>query len=126
MPSPFQLARRTQRMNPSVVRELLKLTEQPGVLTLAGGLPAPELFPVEAVRAATEQVLRDEPRAALQYAASEGLGPLREWVAQHLAARGLRVAPSQVLITNGSQQGLDLVGKVLIDAGAPVNVSKRP
>ncbi|MGE0802958.1 MAG: hypothetical protein AB7O55_32040, partial [Lautropia sp.] len=71
------LARRSARMNPSIIREILKVTERPGVLSLAGGLPAPDLFPVEAIRSAAERVLRDEPQAALQYAASEGHGPLR-------------------------------------------------
>lgn len=121
--TPFTLARRTARMNPSVIRELLKVTERPGIISLAGGLPSADTFPVEAMREATAQVLRDAPREALQYAASEGYGPLREWVAQYLAAhQGMSVASSQVLITNGSQQGLDLVGKVLIDEGARVLV----
>jgi 2-aminoadipate transaminase len=118
----FQMARRTQRMNPSVIREILKLTELPGVLSLAGGLPSADSFPVEAMRAATARVLRDQPREALQYAASEGFTPLREWVAGELATQGLHADASQVLITTGSQQGLDLVGKVLIDAGSRVAV----
>jgi 2-aminoadipate transaminase len=109
-------------MNPSVIREILKLTERPGIISLAGGLPSPDSFPIEAMREATQRVLRDQPREALQYAASEGFGPLREWVAEDLAAQGLVVQPSQVLITTGSQQGLDLVGKVLVDAGSRVAV----
>ena len=120
--SPWTLARRAARMNPSVIREILKLTEQPGIVSLAGGLPAAETFPVEAMREAAQRVLRDAPREALQYAASEGYGPLREWVASHLATQGLAVDASQVLITTGSQQGLDLVGKALIDAGSAVAV----
>ena len=119
---PWQLARRAERMNPSVIREILKVTERPGIVSLAGGLPSPDSFPVEAMREATARVLRDHPREALQYAASEGFGPLREWVAQEMAAQGLSVDASQVLITTGSQQGLDLVGKVLIDAGSTVAV----
>lgn len=119
---PFHLARRAARMSPSIIREILKVTERPGILSLAGGLPSPETFPVDAMRAATERVLRDHPREALQYAASEGFGPLREWVAGHLKAQGLAADPAQVLITNGSQQGLDLVGKVLIDAASDVAV----
>jgi 2-aminoadipate transaminase len=116
-------AHRSARLNPSVLREILKVTDRPGVLSLAGGLPSPDTFPVDAVRAASERVLRDAPREALQYAASEGYGPLREWVAAHLkTAQGMHVQPSQVLITTGSQQALDLAGKVLIDAGAPVAV----
>lgn len=120
--SPWTLARRASRLNPSVIREILKLTEQPGVLSLAGGLPSPDSFPVEAVREATARVLADTPREALQYAASEGHGPLREWVAAHLAQQGMQVQASQVLITTGSQQGLDLAAKVLVDSGAPVAV----
>ncbi len=121
-PTPWQLARRTARMNPSVIREILKLTERSGIISLAGGLPSPDMFPIEAMRAASERVLRDTPREALQYAASEGYGPLREWVAGQLVEQGLRVDASQVLITTGSQQGLDLVAKVLIDAGSRVAV----
>ena len=119
---PFQLAQRAERMNPSIIREILKITERPGVISLAGGLPSPDTFPIEAMREASERVLRDTPREALQYAASEGYGPLREWVAHELMGRGLKVDASQVLITTGSQQGLDLVGKILIDAGSTVAV----
>jgi 2-aminoadipate transaminase len=119
---PWQLARRAARMNPSVIREILKVTERPGIVSLAGGLPSPDTFPIEAMREATARVLRDSPREALQYAASEGFAPLREWVAAHLAEQGLQVRAEQVLITTGSQQGLDLVGKVLIDAGSAVAV----
>jgi 2-aminoadipate transaminase len=118
--SPFTLARRAQRMNPSVIREILKVTERPGIISLAGGLPSPDTFPVEAMREATQKVLRDAPREALQYAASEGYGPLREWVAAHMAQQGLACDAGQVLITTGSQQGLDLAAKVLIDPGSPV------
>jgi 2-aminoadipate transaminase len=119
---PWTMARRAERMNPSIIREILKVTEQPGIISLAGGLPSPDTFPVEAMRDATARVLREQPREALQYAASEGFGPLREWVAGELAAQGLAVDAGQVLITTGSQQGLDLVGKVLIDPGCTVAV----
>ncbi len=119
---PWQLARRAARMNPSVIREILKVTERPGIVSLAGGLPSPDTFPIEAMREATARVLRDSPREALQYAASEGFAPLRDWVAAHLAEQGMQVNAEQVLITTGSQQGLDLVGKVLIDAGSAVAV----
>ncbi|WOB08077.1 PLP-dependent aminotransferase family protein [Piscinibacter gummiphilus] len=119
---PWTLARRAERMNPSVIREILKVTEQPGIISLAGGLPSPDTFPIEAMREATNRVLRDHPREALQYAASEGFAPLREWVAIEMAEQGLPVDPAQVLITTGSQQGLDLVGKVLIDPGSTVAV----
>ncbi len=118
-PSRWTLARRAERMNPSVIREILKVTERPGIISFAGGLPSPATFPVEAMREACDRVLRDDGRAALQYAASEGYGPLREWVAASLP---WSVDPAQVLITTGSQQGLDLIAKVLIDAGSRVLV----
>ena len=118
----WQPARRSARLNPSIIREILKVTEQPGILSMAGGLPSADTFPVDAIREACNTVLSQAPREALQYAASEGYAPLREWVAQHLAGHGMAVDPSQVLITTGSQQGLDLVGKVMVDAGAPVAV----
>jgi 2-aminoadipate transaminase len=121
--SPFTLARRAERMNPSVIREILKLTERPGIVSLAGGLPAAETFPVEAMREAAARVLTEAPREALQYAASEGYAPLREWVAAHLNQhQGMDVSPAQVLLTTGSQQGLDLAAKLLIDEGSRVLV----
>ncbi|MGZ5214876.1 MAG: aminotransferase-like domain-containing protein [Caldimonas sp.] len=122
MNGPWHLAARTGRMNPSVIREILKLTELPGIISLAGGLPSPDTFPIEAMRVASERVLRESPREALQYAASEGYMPLREWVAAEMAGHGLAVDAAQVLITTGSQQGLDLVGKALVDAGSRVAV----
>jgi 2-aminoadipate transaminase len=121
-PGHWQLASRAERLNPSVIREILKITERPGVISLAGGLPAPESFPVQAMREACHRVLAEAPGEALQYAASEGFGPLREWVAADLARHGMLAQPEQVLITTGSQQGLDLVGKLLIDAGSRVAV----
>lgn len=118
----WTMARRAERLNPSTIREILKITEQPGIVSLAGGLPSAETFPVVAMQEASARVLREMPKQALQYAASEGYGPLREWVAAELAGHGMRVEPAQVLITTGSQQGLDLVGKVLIDPGSKVAV----
>jgi len=118
----WQMARRAERLNPSTIREILKITERPGIISLAGGLPSADTFPVQAMREATTAVLRDTPREALQYAASEGYGPLREWVAAELSSQGLKAGADQVLITTGSQQGLDLVGKVLIDPGSVVAV----
>ena len=118
----WQMARRAERLNPSTIREILKITERPGIISLAGGLPSADTFPVAAMQEATTRVLRDSAREALQYAASEGYAPLREWVAAEMATHGLRAEASQVLITTGSQQGLDLVGKVLIDPGSKVAV----
>jgi 2-aminoadipate transaminase len=118
----WTLARRAEKMNPSVIREILKVTEKPGIISFAGGLPSPKTFPVDAMLEATQRVLTQDGRAALQYAASEGYGPLREWVAQDLLKQGMHVSPDQVLITTGSQQGLDLVAKILIDAGSRILV----
>lgn len=112
-------AQRAKKMNPSVIREILKITEKPGIISFAGGLPSPKTFPVSAFSAACEKVLREDGHAALQYAASEGFAPLREMVA---AALPWKVDPAQVIITTGSQQGLDLVAKVLIDTGSRVLV----
>jgi 2-aminoadipate transaminase len=122
MNTSWTLARRAERLNPSTIRELLKLTERPGIISLAGGLPSADTFPVAALRQACEAVLTEAPREALQYAASEGYGPLREWVAAELESQGLKADPARVLITSGSQQGLDLVGKVLLDPGSAVAV----
>ena len=115
----WTLAQRAHKMNPSVIREILKVTERPGIISFAGGLPSPKTFPVEVFAEACAKVLRDDGRAALQYAASEGLVALREQVAAMLP---WRVDPANVLITTGSQQGLDLVAKVLIDPGSRVLV----
>lgn len=117
--TPWTLAQRADKMNPSVIREILKVTEKPGIISFAGGLPSPKTFPVAEFEAACAKVLRDDPAGALQYAASEGYGPLREQVAAMLP---WNVDPAQVLITTGSQQGLDLVAKVLIDAHSKVLV----
>ena len=121
--TPWTLARRAEKMNPSVIREILKVTEKPGIISFAGGLPSPKTFPIAEFAAACEKVLRGKGeaygQAALQYAASEGYGPLRERVA---AALPWTVDASQVLITTGSQQGLDLIAKVLIDEGSRILV----
>jgi len=115
----WTLARRAERMNPSVIREILKVTEKPGIISFAGGLPSAKTFPVDAFSDACAKVLRDDGPGALQYASSEGYAPLREAVAAMLP---WMVDPSQVLITTGSQQGLDLVAKVLIDSGSKILV----
>ena len=112
-------ARRAEKMNPSVIREILKVTEKPGIVSFAGGLPSPKTFPVSAFSAACEKVLREDGPAALQYAASEGYAALREMV---VAMLPWEVDPALVLITTGSQQGLDLVAKVLVDEGSRVLV----
>ena len=112
-------AQRAEKMNPSVIREILKVTEKPGIISFAGGLPSPKTFPIDAFAAACATVLKTDGEGALQYAASEGYAPLREWVAESLP---WDVDPAQVLITTGSQQALDLIGKVLIDKDSKVLV----
>jgi 2-aminoadipate transaminase len=117
----WTLARRTQRMNPSFIRELLKVTERPDIISFAGGLPSARTFPVPAFSNACASVLAADGAGALQYAASEGYAPLRKLVADLLP---WPVDPEQVLITTGSQQGLDLVAKVLVDPGSRVLVER--
>jgi len=117
--NPWVLARRAERMNPSVIREILKVTERPGIISFGGGLPSAKTFPVSEFARACQQVLQADGQAALQYAASEGFKPLVEMVAERLP---WKVDPAQILITTGSQQGLDLVAKVLADAGSRVLV----
>ncbi|MGB4116453.1 MAG: PLP-dependent aminotransferase family protein [Polaromonas sp.] len=112
-------AQRAEKMNPSVIREILKVTEKPGIISFAGGLPSPKTFPIDAFAAACATVLKNDGEAALQYAASEGFPALREWVAQSLP---WDVDPAQVLITTGSQQALDLIAKILIDKDSKVLV----
>jgi len=110
-------AQRTKRMTSSVIRELLKLTEQPDIISFAGGLPAPELFPVKAFAEATEKVLAEHGSQALQYSTTEGYGPLRELIVGRMARYGIPARPENVLLTNGSQQALELIGKLLINPG---------
>ncbi|MCP3099211.1 PLP-dependent aminotransferase family protein [Myxococcus sp. K15C18031901] len=116
-PPVWRLAQRMSRIKTSAVREILKVAERPDILSFAGGLPAPELFPLEAIADAHARVLSADGRAALQYSTTEGYAPLREWIASHLGKKGRACNADQVLITNGSQQGIDLVAKVLLDPG---------
>lgn len=118
-PSPWTHARRTEKLSASIVREILKVTDLPGIISFAGGLPSVTAFPVPAFQEAYAKVLRDEPQGALQYSASEGYGPLRESIAASLP---WKVDPADVLITNGSQQGLDLISKVCIDPDSRIIV----
>lgn len=105
------------QMRPSTIREILKVTVQPDVISFAGGLPAPELFPVAEVRACADAVLAEHGSRALQYGQTEGFLPLREWIAVEMRGRGVRAAPEEVMVTGGSQQVLDLVGKLFLDPG---------
>jgi 2-aminoadipate transaminase len=112
-----QFARRMSAVQPSTIREILKVTEQAEMISFAGGLPAPELFPVAEIAAAAERVLREGGAGALQYSPSEGFAPLRECCAEESRQRGIRCTADDILITTGSQQPLDLVSKIFLDAG---------
>lgn len=123
-PWDHRYAQRTQRMKSSAIRELLKLTEDPEVISFAGGLPAPEVFPVEEFTEACKQVLKDWGPQALQYGATEGYMPLREMIARHTGRYGISVTAENILITSGSQQALDLIGKVFINRGDRILVEE--
>jgi 2-aminoadipate transaminase len=123
-PWDHRYAQRTQRMTSSAIRELLKLTEDPEVISFAGGLPAPDVFPVEEFSAACGQVLKDWGAQALQYGSTEGYLPLREMIARHTARYGVSVTAESILITSGSQQALDLIGKVFINPGDRILVEE--
>ena len=115
------LANRMQHMRASEIREMLKVTQRPEVISFAGGLPAPESFPVEELKEVTRRVLEEEGPRALQYSTTEGHAPLRSRLAARLTARlDADVPADRVLVTTGSQQGLDLLGKVFLDEGDEV------
>ena len=121
----YRYALRTEGMGSSIIRELLKLTEQADVISFAGGLPAPEVFPTEAFKAASDKVLREMPAKALQYSTTEGYLPLRQLIVQHMARYGIYAHEENVLITSGSQQALDLIGRLLINPGDKI-LTERP
>ena len=119
----MQFADRLNNVETSAIRELFKLLGKPGIISFAGGFPDGALFDVEGIRAASQQALQDEPGAALQYGATEGYQPLREQLAQFMASKGAQdVAPENLIVTTGSQQALDLLGKTLINPGDKVIV----
>ena len=115
-------AQRTKGVKSSAIRELLKITQRPEIISFAGGLPAPDVFPAVRFQEACQKVLQQSSSLALQYGASEGYEPLREMVARHIARYGIKAKPGNVLITSGSQQALDLIGKLLINPGDRVLV----
>lgn len=117
-----RLARRARQMKPSALRELLKLTSRPGMISFAGGLPAPELFSVERVAEAVQAVLRRLGGQALQYGETEGVRELRELIARRYSTPAVPLQAENVLITAGAQQVLDLAGRVLLDPGDRVVV----
>ncbi len=112
-------ASRAERMRASEIRELLKVLEQPGVISFAGGIPDPALFPVAEARAACAAVLCDQASAGsgLQYSVSEGYRPLRQWIVRHMGTLGVPCAEDNVVITSGSQQALDFLGRLLLSPG---------
>ena len=110
-------ALRTKTVKSSAIRELLKFTQRPEVISFAGGLPAPDVFPIERLREACCRVLEQDARSALQYGTTEGYEPLREMIARHTSRYGIKAKTENVLITAGSQQALDLIGKLLINPG---------
>ncbi|MBL9166706.1 MAG: PLP-dependent aminotransferase family protein [Verrucomicrobiales bacterium] len=117
-----RFAARSQQMKRSAVRELLKLTERPDMISFAGGLPAPELFPLEEIRVAVANVLATRGNRALQYGETEGVPELRDWIAARFRQPGLPITRANVMIVTGAQQGLDLLGRVLLDPGDRVIV----
>jgi 2-aminoadipate transaminase len=111
------LAERTKDMKSSAIRELLKVTQDPEVISFAGGLPAPETFPIREIEEACVYVARDMGKIALQYSATEGVYPLKEFLSESMHKYGIPAVPQNILLTNGSQQALDLIGRIFLDPG---------
>jgi 2-aminoadipate transaminase len=118
----MQFADRLNNVETSAIRELFKLLGKPGIISFAGGFPDPALFDVEGIRESTDAVLRNNPGPVLQYGATEGYQPLREGISTHMASKGATVAPDGLIVTTGSQQALDLIGKTMISPGDTVIV----
>ena len=121
-PIEWRFSERASQLQSSFIREILKITQRPEIISFAGGLPSPATFPVEHMKAAFDKVLSTTGKVALQYGPTDGYAPLREWIANSLSTDTCKIAPEQVLMTSGSQQALDLLGKVLIDEGSRVLV----
>lgn len=119
---PLKFADRLKNCETSAIRELFKLLGRPGIVSFAGGFPDPAMFDVEGIREASAKALANEAGAALQYGATEGYGPLREELAKFMASKGVAVAPEGLIVTTGSQQALDLLGKTMISPGDKVIV----
>lgn len=116
-PWEYRYAHRMQKMGSSVIRELLKFTEQPDIISFAGGLPAPEVFPVKEFQEACNQVLTNQGPQALQYGTTEGYLPLREMIARHTGRYSVKITIDNIMITSGSQQALDFLGRLFINRG---------
>jgi len=121
-PIQWQFSERAQQLQSSFIREILKITQRPEIISFAGGLPSPATFPVERMKQAYDRVLTETGKVALQYGPTDGYGPLKEWIAHSLSTEGTKILPEQILMVSGSQQALDLIGKVLIDEGSRVLV----
>jgi 2-aminoadipate transaminase len=121
-PMQWQFSERAEGLQSSFIREILKITQRPEIISFAGGLPSPATFPVERMKAAYDKVLSATGKVALQYGPTDGYAPLREWIARSLSTEGTKILPEQILMVSGSQQALDLIGKVLIDEGSRVLV----
>lgn len=120
----YTVSRRAQAMRASEIRELLKLLDRPGMVSFAGGIPDPSLFNLDAFRQAYAEALAEN-GAALQYSTSEGYPPQRRWIAQRMSALGVGCTEDNILVTHGSQQGLDLIGKLFLDPASPL-VTEAP
>src|SRR5476649_2554541 len=121
-PMQWRFSDRAAQLQSSFIREILKITQQPEIISFAGGLPSPATFPVDEMKIAFDKVLTDSGKVALQYGPTDGYLPLRQWIADSLSSNGGKIVPEQVLMTSGSQQALDLLGKVLVDPGSRVLV----
>ncbi len=121
----YTFASRMAKTPKSFIREILKVTEDPRIISFAGGLPNPELIDVDGVARAAATVLGEDGKTALQYSTTEGYLPLRQFIADRYKKRlGLAISPDEILITNGSQQGLDLIGKIFISPGDHVAIER--
>jgi len=116
---PYAVSRRASAMRASEIRELLKLLDRPGMISFAGGIPDPSLFDLEGFRKAYESALLENGNA-LQYSTSEGYPPLRRWIARRMSELGVVCTEDNILVTHGSQQGLDLIGKLFLDPASPL------
>jgi len=115
-----KFAGRSRNLEGNVIREILKLTQQPDIISFAGGMPDPQVFPVAALDEATRRVFAADAAGALQYNTTDGYPPLKQMVIERMKKRGVTVTPEEVLITSGSQQGIELIAKVLLDPGDTV------
>ena len=121
-PINWKFSERAEQLQSSAIREILKITMRPEVISFAGGLPSPATFPVDRMRAAFDKVLSENGTTALQYGPTDGYLPLRQFIADSLSTADCKIAPEQIMMTSGSQQGLDLLAKVLVDEGSKILV----